>query len=64
MLKTGALLAWPQGMAAPTVISPLEVVLQPKPRLIFDGRYINLWERYESFSYEQLGYVAHWMQPG
>ena len=64
MLRTGALLAWPQGMAAPEVISPLGVVEQPKLRLIFDGRYINLWEKYESFSYEQLGDVAKWMQPG
>ena len=65
LLKNGALLAWPRSMAAPTVISPLGVVVETnKLRLIFDGRYINLWERYESFSYERLGDVANWIQPG
>lgn len=64
LLKTGAMLAWPRSMAAPTVISPLGVVETNKLRLIFDGRYINLWEKYESFSYERLGDVANWIQPG
>ena len=64
LLQTRALLAWPQGMAPPTVISPLGVVETNKKRLTFDGRYVNLWEKYESFSYEQLGDVANWMQPG
>ncbi|BDA41867.1 hypothetical protein COCOBI_02-6620 [Coccomyxa sp. Obi] len=65
MFKSGALKKWPVDAQPPTVISPLGVVEQPsKLRVIFDGRYVNLWEKYVSFSYERLTDVAEWMQPG
>ena len=63
MLQSGALMRWPTQAEPPTVISPLGVVEGSKLRIIFDGRYVNLWEKYESFKYEKLADVAEWMQP-
>jgi hypothetical protein len=64
MLQSGALQRWPADTEPPTVISPLGVVEGSKLRVIYDGRYVNLWEGYESFSYERLADVAEWMEPG
>lgn len=64
MLDRGVLIRWPAG-STPRVIAPLGVhVTSNKKRTVYDGRYINLWERYEPFRYETLMEVANWAQPG
>ncbi len=64
MLDRGVLIRSPAG-STPRVIAPLGVhVTSSKKRTIYDGRYINLWQRYEPFRYETLMEVANWAQPG
>ena len=56
---------WPQG-EPPECILPLGVVAQGVPaklRIIWDGRYINLFDLYEPFSYESLTDLLHHMTP-
>ena len=56
---------WPQGQP-PECILPLGVVAQGVPaklRIIWDGRYINLFDLYEPFSYESLTDLLHHMTP-
>ncbi len=58
LVETGRLVEWhwPEGQP-PRCILPLGVAtreLEKKLRLIYDGRYLNLWMRYEQFNYEGL----------
>lgn len=57
---------WPNGRP-PTCILPLGVAtreLEKKRRLIYDGRYINLWTKYEKFKYEGLKDVLDYEEWG
>ncbi len=49
-----------------TVVNGLGVVVnrKGKKRLIVDARYINLFDKYIAFSYEQLDDVTAYIQPG
>ena len=64
LLKTGAIRLWTQPEPI-TVISGLGVALERdgKKILILDARYINLFDRYEGFSYESLSEVPRYLQP-
>ena len=63
LLKTGAIKPWTANEPM-IVISGLGVALERtgKKRLILDARYINMFDRYESFSYENLADVPHYLQ--
>eukprot|EP00873_Tetraselmis_striata_P021799 jgi/Tetstr1/442063/TSEL_030242.t1 len=57
---------WPDGRP-PTCILPLGVAVRAvdgKLRLIFDGRYINLFAPYEAFKYERMGDVLSYATVG
>ena len=64
LLATGAICPW-TGPEPPTVISGMGVAVdrKGKKRLILDARYINLFDRYEGFSYESLSDVPQYLQP-
>ena len=64
LLKTGAIRPWTESEPI-TVISGLGVAVdrKDKKRLILDARYINLFDRYEGFSYESLKDVQQYLQP-
>ena len=64
LLKTGAIRPWAEPEPI-TVISGLGVAIDrnDKKRLILDARYINLFDRYEGFSYESLSDVPQYLQP-
>ena len=64
LLKTGAISPW-TGPEPITVINGLGVAVDRngKKRLILDARYINLFDRYEGFSYEGLSDVPQYLQP-
>jgi len=63
LLKQGAIKPWTANEPM-TVISGLGVALERtgKKRLILDARYINMFDRYESFSYKNLADVPHYLQ--
>ena len=57
---------WPDGKP-PTCILPLGVAVRAitgKLRLIFDGRYINLFAKYEPFKYESLSDILDYADKG
>ena len=57
---------WPEG-APPRCILPMGVAtreLEKKLRLIFDGRYINLWCKYLKFKYESLNDLRNYACKG
>ena len=57
---------WPDGQP-PQCILPLGIAtreLEKKLRLIFDGRYINLWCKYYPFKYEGLKDVLNYAEQG
>lgn len=64
MVRTGAVEAVSQRDVQ--VVSGLGVVANAagKKRLILDARYINLYDKYASFSYEQLSDIPQYAQPG
>jgi len=64
LLKTGAIRPWTEQKDI-TVISGLGVAVERtgKKRLILDARYINLFDKYEGFSYESLSDVPQYLQP-
>ena len=58
---------WFPGGRLPTCILPLGCVQRPgetKWRLIYDGRYLNMWELYIPFEYETLDSLLQYLQPG
>ena len=65
LLKTGAICPWTEPQQI-TVISGMGVAVdrKGKKRLILDARYINLFDKYEGFSYESLSDVPQYLQPG
>ena len=64
LLKTGAIRPWVE-QSPITVISGLGVAVERtgKKRLILDARYINLFDKYEGFSYESLSDVPQYLRP-
>ena len=64
MLKTGDIRPWTKPEPI-NIISGLGVALERKgkKRLILDAWYINLFDRYEGFSYESLSDVPQCLQP-
>ena len=62
LLKTGAIKPWTANEPM-IVISGVGVARERtgKKRLILDARYINMFDRYESFSYENLADVPHYL---
>ena len=64
LVKTGAISTW-TGPEPITVINGLGLAVDRngKKRLILDARYINLFDRYEGFSYEGLSDVPQYLQP-
>lgn len=63
LLKTGAIKPWTANEPK-RVISGLGVAIERtgKKRLILDARYINMFDMYESFSYENLAEIPHHLQ--
>ena len=64
LLRTGAIKKWtsPQPI---TVISGLGVAIDMtnKKRLILDAEYINLFDKYDCFSYESLADIPRYLKP-
>ena len=64
MLAQGSIAEWTMPYPI-TVVNGMGVVVNRvgKKRLIVDARYINLFDRYQSFSYEKLMDVTRFVQP-
>ncbi len=63
LLKTRAIKPWTANEPI-SVISGLGVAIERngKKRLILDARYINMFDKYESFSYENMADIPHCLQ--
>lgn len=65
LIASGALIPWDPAWGPPTVINPLGVAEKHgKLRLVGGFMYVNWFEHYQPFKYEQLSSLEDFLQPG